>query len=98
MTLPTRRQSVIASLLDVLLRNGGYTVQLVEALFDEAGSHAFFDESGSDDGSPVLCVAGFIIEKEKCKQMDDDWVGTLKKYNLPYFRMSPWAQGTEPFD
>ena len=68
--------------VDVLLRNGGYTVQLVEAYFDESGSH---------DGSPVLCVAGFIIEKEKCKRMDDDIAETLEKFHLPYFRMSACA-------
>jgi len=82
-------QSLVARLLNVLLQNGGYVVQLVESYFDESGSH---------DGSPVLCVAGYIIDKDECVQLDSKWKQVLDKYNLPYFRMSCCAHGVEPFD
>lgn len=46
----------------------------------------------------MLCVAGFIAEKDACVQMDADWAAALEKFDLPYFRMSACAHGTEPFD
>ena len=82
-------QSLIARLLDILLQNGGYAVQMVEAYFDESGSH---------ENSPVLCVAGYIIEKDACIQLDAEWKRVLDSYGLPYFRMSSCAHGTKPLD
>ena len=79
---------VIARLLEILLPHGGYALQLVES---------YFDEAGSDDGSPVLCVAGYIIEKEACVKLDSEWAEVLKIFKLPYFRMSQCAHGTGPF-
>jgi hypothetical protein len=58
----------------------------------------YFDESGSDDGSPVLCVAGYLFEEEECKKLDLGWKTMLENYQLPYFRMSSCAHGNEPFD
>lgn len=81
--------SLSARLLDILLPDGGYAVQMVEAYFDESGSH---------DGSPVLCVAGYVFEKESCSKLDAAWSEVLSKFALPYFRMSACAQGTKPFD
>jgi hypothetical protein len=80
---------ILARLLDILLPSGGYTVQLIEAYFDESGSH---------EGSPVLCVAGYIIEKDACVKLDSDWAEVLEKFKLPFFRMSSCAHGTKPFD
>jgi len=71
-----------------LLPTGGYAVQLVEA---------YFDESGSSDTSLVLCVAGYVIEKEACKSLDSDWEKVLDNSNLPFFRMSACAHGSRPF-
>src|SRR5438105_4019181 len=48
---------IIGRLLEILLPQNGYVMQLAEAYFDESGSH---------DGSPVLCVAGYIFEKNAC--------------------------------
>lgn len=59
---------------------------------------AYFDESGSDAGSPVLCVAGYVIEKEACAQLCTDWQKVLDDYSLPFFRMSACAHHTDPFD
>ncbi len=80
---------ILDRLLDIVLPVGGYVVQLVEA---------YFDESGSDENSPVLCLAGFIIEKTACVSLDLEWAEILAQFNLPYFRMSACAHGVEPFD
>ena len=54
-----------------LLRNGGHVVAVIQA---------YFDESGTDDGSKFLCVAGYIFEKEKAIAMDAEWQAMLIKY------------------
>jgi hypothetical protein len=58
---------------------------------------AYFDESGSHAGAPVLCVAGYIIEKNRAIQLTAEWRGVLRARNLPYFRMSECAHGNGPF-
>jgi Protein of unknown function (DUF3800) len=58
----------------------------------------YFDESGSHHGSPALCVAGYIMEKEHCKALDVGWKRVLDQYRLPYFRMSSCAHRQKPFD
>jgi hypothetical protein len=74
--------------LDVLLPYGGCVAVEVETYFDESGSH---------DGAPVLCVAGYIIGKSDAIRMDAEWRGVLRARNLPYFRMSECAHGNGPF-
>jgi hypothetical protein len=56
----------------------------------------YFDESFSDD-SPVLCVAGYIFEKEQCKALDLKWKEVLDRFQLPFFRMSACAHNQRPF-
>jgi hypothetical protein len=57
----------------------------------------YFDESGSDEGSTALCVAGYLFEKEHCKALDLKWKEVLDRYRLPYFRMSACAHNQKPF-
>lgn len=59
---------------------------------------AYFDESGSHDGSPVLCVAGYLFEKDRCRLLDLAWKDALDRFGLPYFHMVDCAHGIEPFD
>jgi hypothetical protein len=59
---------------------------------------AYFDESGSHDGSAALCVAGYLFEKEQCRALDLEWKAVLDKFKLPYFRMSSCAHGNFPFN
>jgi hypothetical protein len=58
----------------------------------------YFDESGSHGGSPVLCVAGYIFEKEQCKALDLGWKQVLERYRLPFFHMTSCAHHQYPFD
>jgi hypothetical protein len=59
---------------------------------------AYFDESGSHDGSPILCVAGYLFEKDRCQQLDLEWKAVLDRFSLPYFHMVDCAHGNDPFD
>lgn len=52
---------------------------------------AYFDESGTDDGSPVMCVAGYLFEQAAAIKLTSEWVVMLEKYGIPYFHMSEVA-------
>jgi hypothetical protein len=78
-----------ARLLDILAPGDSYLVAMLEAYFDESGSH---------DGSPVLCVAGYLFEKEGAKTLDSKWRQVLERFSLPFFHMVDCAHGAEPFD
>lgn len=43
---------------------------------------AYFDESGSHKGSPVLCVAGYLIESESAKLLSKEWAEVLGSKGL----------------
>lgn len=81
---------------------GAFLERLIEILapgeFDVVSFiECYFDESGTHDGSPVMCVAGFVFSKDACTQLDRDWQELLKKYSLPYFRMVDCAHGNDVF-
>jgi hypothetical protein len=57
----------------------------------------YFDESGSHEASEVLCVAGYIYQKEDCLNLDWQWREALNEYGLPYFRMVDCAHGNGVF-
>jgi len=54
-----------------------------------------FDESGTHDGSPVVCVAGYVMEKIQARELDREWNEVLNwdqlPRPLPYFHMSDCA-------
>ena len=58
---------------------------------------AYFDESGTNEGEAILCLAGFVIDSEKAKEMDEKWVAMLSDYSLPYFHMVDCAHGVGVF-
>lgn len=58
---------------------------------------AFFDESGSHSGSPVLCVAGYAFERRQARLLTREWSSVLREYQLPYFHMVDCAHGNGPF-
>lgn len=60
--------------------------------------NAYFDESGTHDGSPVICVAGYLFKNDHCADLDSDWRGILDFYDLPYFHMVDCAHGNNPFN
>jgi hypothetical protein len=59
---------------------------------------AYFDESGSHEGAPVLCVAGYLFERTKRDRLDFLWKEVLDRYSLPFFHMVDCAHGNSPFN
>jgi hypothetical protein len=76
-------------LLEIILPSGGYLSLMMEAYFDESGTH---------DGSPVLCVGGFVIDSSSARELDQKWGEMLLQYGLPFFHMTDCAGGYPPFD
>ena len=79
----------LVRLFEILTPGHNQVVVMVEAYFDESGSH---------DGSPALCVAGYIYWPDECLKLDLGWKVVLEKYDLPYFHMVDCAHGAPPFD
>lgn len=63
-------------LVEVVLPRGGYLMAVAEAYFDESGTH---------DGAPFICVAGYIFEAEAAREFSAKWNSALSEYDLPYF-------------
>jgi hypothetical protein len=62
-----------------------------------AKMEAYFDESGTHDGSAFVCVAGYLFEKGTATILDIAWRRMLEEKGLPFFRMSDCANRTGPF-
>ena len=77
----------VGRLIEIVLPQGGMTAMM----------EAYFDESGTHHGSPVMSLAGYLFEADQCRLLTRDWARTLAEYNLPYFRMSECANGTGEF-
>lgn len=73
----------------VLLPAGGHLLVLVEAYFDESGTH---------DGSKVMALAGYLFRQDKSEEMAAIWREFLAARGLPYFHMVDCAHGNPPFD
>jgi hypothetical protein len=60
----------------------------------------YVDESGTDAGSPVMCVAGYLFRPHQDIEFQAEWHELLTKYGLPFFHMSACAPdpGMWPFD
>jgi hypothetical protein len=58
---------------------------------------AYFDESGTHHGSPLMCVAGYVIEAEQRRHFQQEWDAILAKHGIPYFHMSDCAHGAGVF-
>ncbi len=88
-TPPAVTASDFERFLDIALGRDGITMSTVEAYFNDSGSHPT---------SPVVCVAGYIFDKEQAIKFDREWRAVLNIYHLTFFRMSSFAHGSEPFD
>jgi len=80
---------MLAPLADILLPGGGWIVNFAEFYVDESGTH---------DDSEILSVAGYLFEKSRAIEFDEEWKKVLDDEGLPYFRMSACAHQTEPFE
>jgi hypothetical protein len=57
----------------------------------------YFDESGTHDGAPVLCVGGYIMTKQQTVNFTNEWNAELANHGLPYFHMVDCAHGSGVF-
>jgi hypothetical protein len=85
--------SLLVRLMDVLVPPNGAALFLVM----NDSYEAYFDESGTHDGSTLLCVAGYLFNSEQCKRFDEEWLAVLEEFSLPYFRMSECIHATGAF-
>jgi len=60
-------------------------------------AYAFFDESGTHDDSPVLCVAGYLFTEEHLEEFNEQWNALLEARGLKYFHMVDCAHGSADF-
>ena len=37
----------------------------------------YFDESGTHDGSPVMCIAGYVFSADQALHLDREWSSVL---------------------
>lgn len=87
--IPDSCYEILTRMLEIIAPGEGGLVAFLECYFDESGSH---------DGSPVLCVAGYLFDKDRCRELDLKWNDMLGRYKLPYFRMSSCAHNDYPFN
>jgi hypothetical protein len=58
---------------------------------------AYFDESGTHDGSPVMCVAGYLLSAEQAVHLDREWAEALAESGVSCFHMADCAHSVEDF-
>ena len=58
---------------------------------------AYFDESGTHHGSPVMCVAGYLFAAEQAIHLDREFAETLQEFGVACFHMADCAHGVGEF-
>ena len=53
---------------------------------------AYFDESGTHDGSPVACVAGYLLTEDNARHFNREWNRDLSEFGLTYFHAKELVQ------
>jgi hypothetical protein len=61
-------------LLQILCPTGREMVAVMEAYFDESGTHS---------GSPVMCVSGCLFNPRNCRKLIKEWRAELAKIPSP---------------
>lgn len=58
---------------------------------------AYFDESGTHNGSPVMNVAAYVYESQNCVRLNLEWQAALEEFGLAFFHMTDCALGYGEF-
>jgi hypothetical protein len=61
------------------------------------GIKAFIDESGTHQGSPIICLAGYLIYEDQLIDLESEWLAVMQTFNLPHFHMVDCAHGNGEF-
>lgn len=59
---------------------------------------AYFDESGTHDTAPIMCVAGYIAPVEDWLEFEREWMRELAHWGLEYFHMHKYAHSLLHFE
>jgi len=59
---------------------------------------AYFDESGTHDGSEAVAVAGYVSTADRWVDFAAEWQAALNDDSLDLFHMSDLSVGAPPFD
>jgi hypothetical protein len=58
---------------------------------------AYFDESCTNKGDPVQCVAGYVFESNAARAITEEWTQILQNYDLEHFHMVDCVHRNEQF-
>src|SRR5579863_4180303 len=81
------RHAYLCRLMQIVVPKSGLTVML----------EAYLDESGTHRNSPVMCIAGYVLDSEQCKKLDAEFAEVLHKHGLEFFHMGDCAHGAKAF-
>jgi hypothetical protein len=59
---------------------------------------AYFDESGTHQGSPVICVAGYLLTAEQALRLDLEWAELMSDFGLTHFHAHDCARKINEFE
>jgi hypothetical protein len=74
-------------LLEIILPDNGAAIMF----------EAYFDESGTHINSPLMCVAGYLIETDQRRRLQAEWGAVLARHGVPYFHAVECIHGTGAF-
>jgi hypothetical protein len=58
---------------------------------------AYFDESSTHAGSPLIVIAGGASDDVQWSFLEAEWKGLLEEFKVPYFHMRKFAHSIGPF-
>jgi hypothetical protein len=58
---------------------------------------AYFDESGTDAASPVMCIAGYLFKAEQARHLEREWAEVLSEFGVDHFHAVDCAHGVRQF-
>jgi Protein of unknown function (DUF3800) len=81
-------RSEFAQLLAIILPHGRGLLCMLQAYYDESGTHA---------GSPILCVAGFMFTADQCLAFEKEWAAALDASGIKVFHTVDYAHSKGEF-
>jgi hypothetical protein len=53
---------------------------------------AYLDESGTHDGSPAMCVGGYLFTAPDARRLAEEWAKVRERENIKFFHMADCSQ------
>lgn len=57
----------------------------------------YFDESGTQAGSPVVVVAGYVARQDQWETFGEQWERALRDWHIPFFHMTDYENRQKYF-